>query len=312
MSFGSGSALGLMILVLLTLGTACGSPARDLSHVTHVWGQTRRSQIPAASNHTCNASASDARMTARLVSLAERIARANPETFTGDIQPSRICLTIDGRESAPLAVSVPERRHITFSLKLLELASNDDQLAAVLSHELAHITLQHQGFGEFPARMIDDPTFVDLRTQSQKIQQQIIALALAKADPSQIFVLNEQFSALLKSMNQRVDAVYGEQHAHINWFEQEADEVGAEFFLRSGFSKDSFSEILWKTRSGESMDRDSCEQMIRTAEMSQNASAERPPRGKNTHPTTCWRDYHLRVDEWTHAHASEIGTLNLK
>jgi hypothetical protein len=238
---------------------------------------------------------------ARLSALAERIAQANRSVFEGSLEISKLCIGVNNTLAGLDARTIPETLTIGFSDGMLGHASSDDELAAVLSHELAHVTLQHQGFGETPPRMISDPQFLELRAESQNIQSQIVELAKNKADPEMFFALNSRFAVLLGRMNTRIDEVYGEENAHLNWMEQEADEAGAEFFVKAGFDKQAFINILWSTRRGDGEDKETCSVYLNAA-LRNPQSAKRPARGNKNHPATCWRVFHLLIDEWLVSH----------
>lgn len=290
---------------------SCREPMVHEAGVRHIWGETRRGQSPQLPAERCDSVFTSSPEGQRLKLLADRIASRNPETFSGNLEISKICVGVDPRMNVIDARSTPESLSVVFSQQLVSLARNDDELAAVLSHELAHLTLQHQGFGETPPRMNSDAQYLQLRGQSKAIQDKIVALALAKAHPSEIFALNEQFAKIIPLINKRIDEIYGEENAHANWLEQEADEVGAEFFVRAGFSTQSFLEILWSSHPSELADRPSCESMIQNV-LDSGKQSPRPARSAKSHPTTCWRVFHLKVDEWTHAHGAEIDTLKLR
>jgi hypothetical protein len=238
--------------------------------------------------------------------LAERIAQANPSVFEGSLEVLKLCIGVNPSLAGLDARTTPETLTIAFSDGMLGHASSDDELAAVLSHELAHVTLQHQGFGETPARMFSDRQFLEIRAESQNIQSKIVELAKNNADPEMIFALNAQFAVLLGKMNTRIDEVYGEENAYLNWMEQEADEAGAEFFSKAGFDKQAFLKILWSTRRGGGEDKETCFTLINAA-LDDPKSAKRPARGNKNHPDACWRVFHLLIDEWLGSHsASQI------
>jgi Zn-dependent protease with chaperone function len=248
---------------------------------------------------------------ARLRSLAERIARANPNTFKNVLDIDKLCIGVDAQLKGLTARTLPSSFRIMFSPELYLLAQSDDQLAAVLSHELAHVTMQHQGFGETPPRMDSVPEFRQLKAEAKKIQEKIVELATTNAPSAQIFALSEEYGRLAAKMNTLIDAAYGEENAHLNWLEQEADEVGAELFLRAGFAKEGFIDILWSSVRASSEDIRACSALI-SAGLSDPFQPNRPKRGPKSHPSVCWRVYHLLVDEWAHTHAQDICGLGLQ
>jgi|GEM_PF-673663 len=301
------SKLPFFFPVVAVLAVACGVVPPPDSNVKHTWGETSRGTPSEGRSAQCPAfDVSDSDIN-RLNSLAEKITSANPQTFQGNLSLSQLCIGINAAWTKLDARTQPEVKTILFSTPMILVAQNDDELAAVLSHELAHITLQHQGFGEAPPRLSADPIFVALKSRGQALQSEVAALAKQGGREKDIFHLSEQFGELQKQMNARIDAVYGEANAHANWFEQEADEVGAEFFVRAGFKSNSYLSMLWRTSSASVDDYQRCQGLIEEA-LVKNSSV-RPERGNKVHPTTCWRAFHLKVDEWSHAHAEEIGKL---
>lgn len=300
----------ILLFSCILLSTACSGAGVSESRLHHVWGQTRRGELPRRPSRVCESSFSGTPAALSLQQLATRIAKANPQTFYDELAPANLCIGVDAALQGADARSTPEQLRIAFSSGLIGLAQNDGQLSAVLSHELAHLSLQHRGFAETPPLLGSDPNFTQLQSEGRKIQDDIVRLALAKADPQQIFALNDKFAEVLRRMNVRIDEVYGEKNAHVNWIEQEADDVGAEFFLRAGFNPDDYLEMLWRSARGQRGEsRDDCEALVE-AHRTEVSPAPRPERGAAVHPTTCWRVFHLTVDEWTHAHRAEIGTLD--
>ena len=294
--------------VLLVVSTACAFPTRSGSQVKHIWGETTRGAPLAGAPAQCPNSDPQTQQVTRLRQIAERIAQSNGDTFQGALDMSQMCIGVNATWSNIDARTQPEVKTVMFSPSMLMIAQNDDELAAVLSHELAHVTLQHAGFGEAPPRASLDPDFADAQARASALQSEIAKLAKMGGRDKEIFALSEQFAQLQKSMNERIDAIYGEKNAHLSWFEQEADEVGAEFFVKAGFKKEFYLSMLWRSSTASVEDYQKCQKLIEAA-LQQPGSAARPERGNKVHPTTCWRAFHLKVDEWSHAHASEIGTL---
>lgn len=97
--------------------------------------------------------------------------------------------------------------------------------------------------------------------------------------------------------------------AGFNWMEQEADEVGTEFYYRSGFDKSKILDFLIARALNDVSQKNSkitpqaCieyansspdkERLIATLEQSLK-------RGKGTHPTLCWRLLHLVYENNLH------------
>jgi predicted SprT family Zn-dependent metalloprotease len=78
-----------------------------------------------------------------------------------------------------------------------------------------------------------------------------------------------------------------------NWKEQEADEVGFEFYLRAGFRPDRFTRIHNILMAQSRSDRE-CESLLSAGQL--------PTRGAASHPSSCWRIHNINQRE-TMAHA---------
>lgn len=302
----------LSSLSLIFFHIGCGSQGvENNANVQHAWGQTHRGDIPSLSPERCIDDFYKSPASARLVALAQKIAVANRETFQNNLDLLHLCIGVNPNLPGVDAHSTPESLRIEFSNQMLLTAGRDGELAAILSHELAHLSLQHRGFGETPPVMDSDVQFSSWKAESKAIQDSIATLATQRARPEQIFALIEKFSSILAKMNQRIDEVYGERDAHRNWMEQEADEVGSEFFIRAGFDRMDYINILWKTRhDDDSQDRSDCQKMIENSE-GNSSPLGRPERGQKSHPTMCWRVFHLTIDEWLHSHRNRISSMNV-
>ncbi|WP_176736791.1 M48 family metalloprotease [Oligoflexus tunisiensis] len=73
-----------------------------------------------------------------------------------------------------------------------------------------------------------------------------------------------------------------------NWKEQEADEVGYEFYLRAGFRPDRFASIHNLLMAQSRSDKE-CETLL--------SSGQLPPRGFASHPSSCWRIHNINQRE---------------
>lgn len=81
-----------------------------------------------------------------LRSLMEHIAERNASTFTGNLAISNFCITMETHLAAfdmLNAYASPLIGDIVFYPQMILSSKNDAELAVVLTHELAHITMQH-------------------------------------------------------------------------------------------------------------------------------------------------------------------------
>lgn len=81
--------------------------------------------------------------TAYLQAILGHIVSENPEVFHGDLAPEHICIGVKYRNGTGRAWAVAERRTITIDHGLILRVQNDAQLAFVISHELAHVSMRH-------------------------------------------------------------------------------------------------------------------------------------------------------------------------
>jgi hypothetical protein len=93
----------------------------------------------------------------------------------------------------------------------------------------------------------------------------------------------------------REDLIQDGQGAASNWKEQEADEVGYEFYLRAGFRPDRFT-FIHNILMAQSRSDGECSAL--------QAKGQLPPRGAASHPSSCWRIYNISQREaMAHAEA---------
>jgi predicted SprT family Zn-dependent metalloprotease len=86
----------------------------------------------------------------------------------------------------------------------------------------------------------------------------------------------------------REDLIQDGPGAASNWKEQEADEVGYEFYLRAGFRPDRFTSIH-NVLMAQSRSDGECSAL--------QAKGQLPPRGAASHPSSCWRIYNISQRE---------------
>lgn len=90
-----------------------------------------------------------------------------------------------------------------------------------------------------------------------------------------------------------------------NWTEQEADEVGFEFYLRAGLSPAYFN---WIEEVGSNAITKDCRKQLTEIRA---GGANIPDRGSNTHPSACWRMYDIMIYE-AKKHANDYAPLLAK
>lgn len=297
----------LFISSLVTLG-ACGAQPRATSQISHAWGETTRNSVKEDSS-PCPIDNSVANK--RVRRIAHSIALGSPDVFKNSLRIESFCFKIAKSEAAKPASTEVEQKTITFSLGILAKAQSDSQVASVIAHELAHVTLQHTGFGEIAPRVLNTPEGKHLAIRQNALRDKIKRLAQAGASAADVLQVQNEFAKTVIEQNTLTDKVYGEQNAYRNWAEQEADDVGAEFLVKGGYPIHEFANMLWLSSSATPQQIMECNNIIYNA---WNNSTERPERGTENHPTTCWRAFHLLVDEYGPAgqHKNEAATCPRK
>ncbi len=165
----STGTLSLSILALL-LVPACRirtSPAAP----KHVYGRT--SVPPAVKRQPCKDGVENPEAVIYVKELSKWIMLRNPETFTGDYAPETFCFAVS-EASGLNANADPATGLVTVRADMIRMSPNtDDALAAVISHELAHVTMQHRLREPVSADLPKDIDLVELarRQTAQKAWQ---------------------------------------------------------------------------------------------------------------------------------------------
>ncbi len=351
-----------VIIATIVIAPSC-SDSPD-SGLKHTYGVTT-SAIPNPDLGNCveqGTSYTEAR--AYLKAIMMHITKGNPNTFSGRFSADKFCIDINPSKVANATLS-PNGR-LEFNIGMFQALDSDAAIAAIMAHELAHITMAHA------VRAIDDK--FDNDPEIKSLQSQLISklVALQKAMKDGLVTLRTLFkkrsttdSAVLKSA---VDDVIkleaaGEAHSPLidaylnyfalvvqlsdpelgstkiatpysaadikqvqdlaspisdhmesintlkagliakrkakgataeelaNWREQEADEVGFELYLRSGFKADSFTDLF-----SHLLEEDEAVPSLTECQRKLDADLI-PDRGQSTHPANCWRIYDIKKAE---------------
>lgn len=79
-----------------------------------------------------------------LKNVANHIMKSNSQTFNGSYDPARFCFGVTPSPEFN-AFAVYQYREVSFNSGTFERFNNDAEVAAIMAHELAHITMQHKG-----------------------------------------------------------------------------------------------------------------------------------------------------------------------
>ncbi|MDQ3232062.1 MAG: M48 family metalloprotease [Pseudobdellovibrionaceae bacterium] len=129
--------LALCLMVYL-LNSGCGTP--DDSTLDHTLGKTTRERKMPLKQ--CEPSKTSDPKIAYLQTLLTALMKANPNTFKGNLAPSKFCLTIDPGQEINASAN-PVDGTISVNVGLIKAMNTDAEVAGVLAHELAHITMAH-------------------------------------------------------------------------------------------------------------------------------------------------------------------------
>jgi hypothetical protein len=325
-----------------------------------------------------------AKADAYLKKIMDRIIKANPQTFKGNLDPKYFCILTDRNDEFNAFAMPGVGAIVVHDTYLVEMAS-DASMASTVAHELAHITLNHserthpqlaanpeylrqvrlseeiakrepfasatQGLNESFDKYSEDPKietvlmtvspfFEALAEQaaelakhperSEAIEPNINATysfidsffnnaGLAKVGQEIVdgwkkympFLIALEKSKIaegidLESLHR---SVLGEDFRSIllNWTEQEADEVGYEFFLRAGFNANAYGKGNLDQLKRQD-DPDGYELCLASLKGALGGSLVKIERGLSDHPSECWRAYDILVLE-TQKHEKDYSDL---
>lgn len=313
-----------MISVALgaTLGFGACKTGRT-SELSHEFGKTRVDPFELID---CRQILTEApaypQATTYVQNILNHITTQNPQTFRDVYAPESFC--IDLQEGPFNAVADPQTGIVTVFTGVVKAAMNDAEIAAVLSHEIAHITMQHmdlmtqadwQKMGEDGQTKVYDRFDVmfdldDLMLQLEQEQATLKELGEKQPDDRQaiqtsrqrIQDLEKSIQAKQRELETSTVAVQaasqeklGDKDQAFSSVEREADEVGFEFYLRAGFHPAAFGTIM---RSFYPVDviKQQGEFLKCLANITFPVGGN-PDRGSEFHPSPCWRLYNVTVGE---------------
>lgn len=147
-------------------------PGELSSQLQHDFGDT--SVKPKHALVDCHSNSSQAfvtkkgqfpKSTAYIKQIAQHLMNANSSTFAGPYASSKFCFETQ-YEPSYNAYAVPTHREVVFHTGALLTFRNDAEVAAVMAHELAHITMQHAG-------VLTHSDFKKIGAHAQGLSQQL-------------------------------------------------------------------------------------------------------------------------------------------
>ncbi len=133
---------GAWLVTLIVVTTAC-KPRQSASEVKHVFGATRRDLDEPST--PCDASSYKSKFPvadAYLRKLTAHIAARNPNTLSGVFSADRLCVDLHDTDEFN-ARAMSRFMLVMINRPILEFAASDAEVASVLTHELAHVTMRH-------------------------------------------------------------------------------------------------------------------------------------------------------------------------
>lgn len=263
--------------------------------------------------------------------LAQRIAAHNPSTFSGNYDISKFCFKVE--ESRKFNANANnERGTITMSTEVFRTVANDAQAAAVLAHELTHVTLDHRQTALHPLvrdrmspaelavldRYIEavkrnaDAYFAlqearearDAATTPEERDRLDAVMKEADKKWGEAYLAGSEISTEYTAIQERIEReVFGENvdFQKLRSYEIEADEAGFELYLRAGFSPE-FYISNYQRNLGLFERMGACgkaEDFQRDLTMSE---PRLDPGNGGPHPSPCWRIFNIRINEFDNQH----------
>lgn len=315
----------IVFIILFAMVTACKT--RNPSVLKHEWGASSRG-IPNPTD--CSDVHNDPEfnfLEQHTKEVLEVLRKENPGKF------ENICIQIVNNES--FNASMSDQGVLRVNTGLFKVLSSDAQIAWILAHEVAHFSMGHTGLsGKDPLKhpklrkhqeyaletakinkyryKLDDLLTGNVTAASAKERElakiglnlsqylnQPMDVSLCKFD-FQVSLACDAYNEAFLSGNARqrsIETALGIEDGELNnWTEQEADEVGNEFFVRSGFDfGEGVKAVFFMSSLDNAITPAECYEKIKEA-MIKDPNFEKPfllPRGKGTHPRACWRIWNL-------------------
>jgi hypothetical protein len=136
----------LVLLCVVSFSTsACKFGSEPASDTKHDLGQTSVTPKQALGDCKKDPDLDSARFpiaTAYIKKIAHHIMASNPSTFSGAFSPDKFCFRIADKKEFN-AFAYPATGSVTFHTSALASLTSDGNVAAIMAHELAHVTMQH-------------------------------------------------------------------------------------------------------------------------------------------------------------------------
>jgi hypothetical protein len=167
--------LGAAGLVLTLMH--CGVEG-EKSRQSHIIGQTTYQRTQALASCKTKASSEHPIVRDYIQKIVNHIIEKNPNTFKGPYSPTAFCVQFKTNDpmlgsTSPNASAEPGSGLLTFNPPVVNEVPNDASLAAVIAHELAHVTMDHSR---------SEPDVVKNNAEMQKLKAEQSKLSKEKED----------------------------------------------------------------------------------------------------------------------------------
>ncbi len=177
--------VGICLCSGLILGS-CKTRPTTSSHIKHKFGRTYIR--PEKSLLSCQDGKNYPESVAYLKSLASRMMAKNEATFSYEYAPEKFCFEVVDVPGLNASAD-PETRKIRIRADLLRFGvEGDAPIAAVIAHELAHITMQHRRREPVAEDM---PKDLDMKELNRRIEAQKVWKS--KIESSRATLVNDAF-----------------------------------------------------------------------------------------------------------------------
>lgn len=133
--------------------TSCLKPVH-ISKIKHKFGETNRSDTDAQPCVYDETISENKVADQYLKSIATAIASHNPDTFKGSFAIGKICIYYRA-DSKLNAMAILKKNMIYFGSDTINAAASDAEIAAILAHELAHLTMQTEHIDIAPQLLLN-------------------------------------------------------------------------------------------------------------------------------------------------------------
>lgn len=247
-----------LFLIIATLVPACFNEISDeSSSVKHDLGKTSRTrEEPMSSCVTPEPNEGLGEVVDYVRKVSNDLAKGNEDIFRDDLAIERFCFQVQG-DSEISATADSRDGTITISPRSILNLESPAQLASILAHELAHVTMNHLDLDQHP----------DL---SENNEYQELRKKLSNSDLSE-----DELSATQEKIKSLEREILGEEShdLKLNWKESEADDVGLEFYTKAGYGSLDYEKTFEKV----------------SEIVGEDCGLNDAIRGSGSHPHICWR-----------------------